>query len=138
MIGLWASLVFYNSYLPDVAYPEQQDRASARGFSMAIGSVLLLFNLSMVMMPDLYGIEGTSGEAAMKAMRYSFVSVGVWWFCFSRFFTTCQKEIKMMKKITRDIFGMVSVSYARSTIKWLEITLKRYLTFLSFLWLYKR
>ena len=61
MIGIWSSLVFYNSYLPDVAYPEQQDRASARGFSMGyIGSVLLLlFNLSMVMMPDLYGIEGT-------------------------------------------------------------------------------
>ena len=32
MIGLWSSLVFYNSYLPDIAYPEQQDRASARGF----------------------------------------------------------------------------------------------------------
>ena len=95
MIGLWASLVFYNSYLPDVAYPEQQDRASARGFSMGyIGSVLLLlFNLSMVMMPDLYGIEGTPGEAAMKAMRYSFVSVGVWWFCFSQIsFTTCPRK----------------------------------------------
>ncbi|MDA8924063.1 MFS transporter, partial [Flavobacteriaceae bacterium] len=86
MIGLWASLVFYNSYLPDVAYPEQQDRASARGYSMGyIGSVLLLlFNLSMVMKPELYGIEGTAGEAAMLAMRYSFVSVGVWWFLFSQ------------------------------------------------------
>ena len=86
MIGIWSSLVFYNSYLPDVAYPEQQDRASARGFSMGyIGSVLLLlFNLSMVMMPDVYGISGTPGEAAMKAMRYSFVSVGIWWFGFSQ------------------------------------------------------
>ncbi len=75
MIGLWASLVFYNSYLPDVAFPNQQDRASARGYSMGyVGSVLLLlFNLSMVMQPALYGISGTPGEAAMKAMRYSFV-----------------------------------------------------------------
>ena len=107
MIGLWASLVFYNSYLPDVAYPEQQDRASARGFSMGyIGSVLLLlFNLSMVMMPDLYGIEGTPGEAAMKAMRYSFVSVGVWWFCFSQIsFYYLPKGNKNDEKITRDIF----------------------------------
>ena len=86
MIGLWASLVFYNSYLPDVAFPEQQDRASARGFSMGyIGSVLLLlFNLSMVMMPEAYAIEGTEGEAAMQAMRYSFVSVGIWWLGFSQ------------------------------------------------------
>ena len=107
MIGLWASLVFYNSYLPDVAYPEQQDRASARGFSMGyIGSVLLLlFNLSMVMMPDLYGIEGTPGEAAMKAMRYSFVSVGVWWFCFSQIsFYYLPRGNKNDEKITRDIF----------------------------------
>ena len=84
-IGLWSSLVFYNSYLPDIAYENQQDRASARGYSMGyIGSVLLLlFNLSMVMMPDAYGIEGNETEAAMTAMKYSFISVGVWWAIFS-------------------------------------------------------
>ena len=85
MIGLWSSLVFYNSYLPDIAYEDQQDRASAKGYSMGyIGSVLLLlFNLSMVMMPDAYGIEGNETEAAMTAMKYSFISVGVWWAVFS-------------------------------------------------------
>ena len=105
MIGIWSSLVFYNSYLPDVAYPEQQDRASARGFSMGyIGSVLLLlFNLSMVMMPDLYGIEGTPGEAAMKAMRYSLY---LWVFggiLLVRFLLFLIKEIND-EKITRHIF----------------------------------
>src|SRR5690606_791842 len=25
LIGFWGSLVFYNSYLPDIAYKEQQD-----------------------------------------------------------------------------------------------------------------
>ena len=107
MIGIWSSLVFYNSYLPDVAYPEQQDRASARGFSMGyIGSVLLLlFNLSMVMMPEVYSISGTPGEAAMKAMRYSFVSVGVWWFVFSQVsFYFLPKGNKNDEKITRHIF----------------------------------
>ena len=29
LIGYWASLVFYNSYLPDIAYPEQLDFASS-------------------------------------------------------------------------------------------------------------
>ena len=107
MIGIWASLVFYNSYLPDVAYPEQQDRASARGFSMGyIGSVLLLlFNLSMVMMPETYGIEGTTGESAMQAMRYSFVSVGIWWLGFSQVsFYFLPKGNKNDEKVTRDIF----------------------------------
>jgi len=107
MIGIWASLVFYNSYLPDIAYPEQQDRTSARGFSMGyIGSILLLlFNLSMVMMPEAYGIEGTSGEAAMQAMRYSFVSVGIWWLGFSQVsFYFLPKGNKKDEKVTRDIF----------------------------------
>lgn len=87
LIGFWGSWVFYNSYLPDIAYPEQQDAISAKGYSMGyVGSVLLLLiNLAMVMQPDLFHITGTKGEAAMKAMRYSFVMVGVWWVLFSQY-----------------------------------------------------
>jgi UMF1 family MFS transporter len=50
LIGFWSSLVFYNSYLPDIAFPEQQDRISARGFSMGyIGStILLIINIEIV------------------------------------------------------------------------------------------
>ncbi|MBN09784.1 MAG: MFS transporter [Flavobacteriaceae bacterium] len=86
MIGLWSSLVFYNSYLPDIAYLDQQNRASSRGYSMGyIGSViLLLFNLSMVMNPKFYGISGSDYESSMIAMKYSFVSVGIWWALFSQ------------------------------------------------------
>ena len=80
LIGFWSSLVFYNSYLPDIAFPDQQDRVSARGFSMGyIGSTLLLIlNLAMVMFPKTFGIDG-----AEEAMRISFVSVGLWWIGFS-------------------------------------------------------
>lgn len=87
LIGYWGSLVFYNSYLPDIAYVEQQDKISAKGYSFGyIGSVILLIiNLAMIMKPKLFGISGTEGEAAMKAMRYSFVMVGVWWVLFSQY-----------------------------------------------------
>ncbi|MFV5703116.1 MFS transporter [Flavobacterium sp. XS2P12] len=87
LIGYWGSLVFYNSYLPDIAYVEQQDKISAKGYSFGyIGSVILLIiNLAMIMKPKLFGITGTDGEAAMKAMRYSFVMVGVWWILFSQY-----------------------------------------------------
>ena len=87
LIGYWGSLVFYNSYLPDIAYVEQQDKISAKGYSLGyIGSVILLIiNLAMIMKPKLFGIIGTDGEAAMKAMRYSFVMVGVWWILFSQY-----------------------------------------------------
>lgn len=87
LIGFWGSLVFYNSYLPDIAFPEQQDKISAKGYSLGyLGSVILLIvNLAMVMKPELFHISGTSGEAAMKAMRYSFVMVGIWWILFSQY-----------------------------------------------------
>ena len=87
LLGYWGSLVFYNSYLPDIAFEEQQDKISAKGYSLGyIGSVILLIiNLAMVMKPKLFGISGTDGEAAMKAMRYSFIMVGVWWILFSQY-----------------------------------------------------
>lgn len=87
LIGFWGSLVFYNSYLPDIAFTEQQDGLSAKGYSLGyIGSVLLLIiNLAMVMSPDTFGITGSKGEAAVMAMRYSFVMVGFWWILFSQY-----------------------------------------------------
>ncbi len=105
LIGFWSSWVFYNSYLPDVAFPEQQDYLSAKGFSLGyIGSViLLLFNLAMIMMPEFFGL-GEGGEAKMKAMRYSFVSVGVWWILFSQYtFYFLPKGNKSTNKVTYKI-----------------------------------
>jgi len=80
-IGFWGSLVFYNAYLPEVAYPEQQDKVSALGFSYGyIGSVILLiFNLTMLNNPGWYGITDPTLPA-----RISFVSVGVWWMGFAQ------------------------------------------------------
>ena len=105
MIGLWSSLVFYNSYLPDIAYPEQQDRASARGFSFGyVGSVILLLaNLAMIMLPELFGIEGNEADAALLAMKYSFVSVGIWWALFSQYSFYFLPKSNRKSKITKDI-----------------------------------
>jgi len=105
LVGLWSSLTFYNSYLPDIAYPEQQNRASARGYSMGyIGSViLLLFNLSMVMNPELYGIDGSKADASMLAMKYSFISVGIWWALFSQISFFYLPKGNLINKITKDV-----------------------------------
>ena len=106
LIGLWASLVFYNSYLPDIAYPDQQDIASARGFSYGyIGSViLLLINLMIIMNPNSFGIEGSSSKASMTAMKYSFVSVGIWWALFSQYSFYFLPKSNREVKVTKDIF----------------------------------
>lgn len=80
-VGFWGSLVFYNAYLPEVAYSDQQDQVSALGFIYGyIGSVILLiFNLTMVMKPEWYGIT----EPGM-APRISFLTVGAWWMGFAQ------------------------------------------------------
>lgn len=81
-IGYSGSFVFYNSYLPEIATEEKFDRISAKGFSMGyIGSVILLiFNLLMIMKPDLFG-----NISAGLASRLSFLSVGIWWLLFAQY-----------------------------------------------------
>ena len=105
MIGLWSSLVFYNSYLPDIAYPEQQDRVSARGFSYGyVGSVILLLaNLAMIMQPNFFGIDGNKTDASIQAMKFSFVSVGIWWALFSQYSFYFLPKSNHKAKITKDI-----------------------------------
>lgn len=106
LIGFWGSLVFYNSYLPDIAFPEQQDKVSAKGYSLGyIGSVILLIiNLAMVMKPQLFNISGTEGEAAMKAMRYSFIMVGIWWIVFSQYtYFYLPKGNHNNQKVSKDV-----------------------------------
>ncbi len=88
LVGFWVSFAINNSYLPDVAFPEQQDGISAKGFSLGyVGSVLLLiFNLAMVMRPEVFGIvSDADGLAEVKAMKYSFVTVGIWWVLFAQY-----------------------------------------------------
>lgn len=80
-VGFWGSIVFYNAYLPEVAYPEQQDKASAKGFIYGyVGSViLLLINLIMIMYPGWFGFTDSTLPS-----RISFVMVGVWWLGFAQ------------------------------------------------------
>jgi UMF1 family MFS transporter len=124
-IGYGGSIVFYNSFLPVIAEPADQDRISARGYSMGyLGSVLLLiFNLSMILKPGWFGIpEGSSLPA-----RISFVTVFLWWIGFSRItFSrlpkyTLQKRMKGATVLTngyrelRLVFGQVRKSFRLRT-----------------------
>ena len=131
LIGFWGSLVFYNSYLPDIAFTEQQDSVSAKGYSLGyIGSVLLLIlNLAMIMKPALFHITGTSGEASMKAMRYSFAMVGVWWILFSQYtYHYLPKGNSNQKKVTSAVIfnGFKELKKVWKILQ-SETQLKRYL-----------
>lgn len=99
LIGYWGSIVFYNSYLPDVAFKEQQDGLSAKGYSMGyIGSVTLLLIC-------LFLVIGKEGEEAVKAMRLSFVLTGIWWAVFAQYtFFYLPKGNHNSQKVTKAVF----------------------------------
>jgi len=152
LLGYWGSLVFYNSYLPDIAYEEQQDSISAKGFSLGyIGSVILLIiNLAMVMKPSWFGfdvsidpaitkngtedeiakaIEKASGRASIEAMKTSFITVGVWWALFSQYtFYILPKGVSSGHKVTKDVIfnGFKELKGVWSQLKE-NLRLKRYL-----------
>jgi UMF1 family MFS transporter len=125
-VGFSGSIIFYNSYLPAIAEPEDQDRVSALGFSLGyIGSVLLLlWNLSMIVAPELYfDVDGKAAllmagdssltlESALDtakssfngtACQISFLSVGIWWALFSQItFAKLPNQI-YGAKVTKDV-----------------------------------
>jgi MFS transporter, UMF1 family len=80
-IGYGGSLVFYNSFLPVIAEPGDQDRISARGYSMGYlgGVVLLIINLIFVLFPQFFGITDDT-----FAPRLAFLTVFLWWIGFSQ------------------------------------------------------
>ena len=81
-IGFWSSVVFYNSYLPEIAAPEDRDKVSAKGFSMGYtGSVIMqLVCFVFVFKPAWFGMQN---DATLPA-RFSFLLVGIWWFGFAQ------------------------------------------------------
>lgn len=78
-IGYSGGFVFYNSYLPEIATLDMQDKVSAKGFTYGyIGSVLLqIICFVFILMPDTFGLTKAS------ASRLSFLLVGIWWIGFA-------------------------------------------------------
>ncbi len=72
-VGYWASLVFYNSYLPDIVTPDRYDSVSAQGFAMGyLGSnILLIINLVMILVLEMNP-------------KWCFLLVAIWWIGFAQ------------------------------------------------------
>jgi MFS transporter, UMF1 family len=78
-VSFGASIVVYNSFLPEVAPPEQRDAVSSKGWGIGYigGGVLLALNLVLALNASKLGIT----EA--MAVRISLGSTGVWWAVFT-------------------------------------------------------
>ncbi|GAX55118.1 MFS transporter [Streptomyces olivochromogenes] len=73
------SMVLYNSYLPQIAPPEERDAVSSRGwaFGYAAGSLMLVVNLVLYSAHDSFGVSEST------AVRICLASAGIWWGAFT-------------------------------------------------------
>ena len=82
IIGFSGANIFYDSLLPSVADENDIDFVSGLGYSMGYlgGGILFLVNVLMTLMPGKFGLPDSG-----TAVRYSFLSVAVWWGVFTIF-----------------------------------------------------
>jgi MFS transporter, UMF1 family len=75
-----ASVVVYNSFLPQLAGPEERDSVSSRGWALGYlgGGLLLAANLVALGVLD----DGTD-QRTLDIARWCIVSAGVWWAAFT-------------------------------------------------------
>ena len=79
-IGFSGANVFYDSLLPSLANEESVDSVSSLGFAMGYlgGGLLFLLNVIMTLNPSWFGLAD-----AAEAVRWSFVTVSLWWGIFT-------------------------------------------------------
>lgn len=78
-LAFGAAMVFYNSYLPDIASEDERDNVSSYGWAMGYlgGGILLALNLAFFQFSDAIGVAGD------MAVRINLASAGLWWLGFS-------------------------------------------------------
>ena len=81
-LGFWGGNQFYDSLLTDVAQESEYDLVSGYGYALGYlgGGLLFALNVAMVLQPAWFGLAD-----AAEAVRWSFVSVAVWWLLFTFF-----------------------------------------------------
>jgi UMF1 family MFS transporter len=79
-VGFNGGIVFGDALLLDVARPRDYDRVSSFGYAMGYlgGGLLFAVNVLMVLKPALFGLADSAA-----AVRWSFLSVAVWWLLFT-------------------------------------------------------
>jgi UMF1 family MFS transporter len=108
-IGFWGSLVYYNSYLPQIASVDNQDKVSARGFALGyFGSSLLLIVCLISIM------------VFKVPAKYSFLLVGIWWIAFAQY-TFANLPIKSHTAHGSDKKGLLSKGFKELRSVWAQI-----------------
>ena len=79
VVSYGASIVVYNSFLPQIAEPDERDTVSSRGWAAGYvaGAIVLVANLALFLNHDSFGISQG------MAVRICMASAGLWWAVFA-------------------------------------------------------
>lgn len=133
IIGFSGANVFYDSLLPTVAGEDRVDYVSSLGFSLGYlgGGLLFLLNVAMTLMPERFGLPDASA-----AVRFSFLSVALWWGLFTVFIIVWVEEEGSGEKSTVDFSSVVAgIRQLVETFRKLR-HLKTIFLFLAAYWFY--
>lgn len=128
-LAFGAAMVFYNSYLPDIASEEERDRVSSYGWAMGYlgGGILLALNLAFFIFSEDLGVPGD------LAVRINLASAGVWWMGFALITWTRLKPRHAARKLpegeTYVSVGFKQLGHTFREIKHFPETLKYLLAY---------
>jgi len=131
-IGFSGGNIFYDALITIVASDKKLDFVSALGFSLGYlgGGVLFAVNVWMTLNPETFGFGN-----AREAVRFSFLSVGIWWGVFSIPLLLFVKE--PTREGAKSGLDMVKAGFAQLRETFQEIRhLRTILLFLVAYWLY--
>ena len=132
VIGFSGSVIFYDALIVGICKKESYDKVSAFGFALGYlgGGILFAFDVYMTLNPSEFGFANSA-----DAVKFSFLTVSVWWFVFSLPLFLNVPEIKTSKKVKTSqaiINGFKQLKTTFNNIKKLRMVL----LFLCAYWLY--
>lgn len=121
-IGFWGSLVYYNSYLPQIASFKNQDKVSARGFALGYfgSSILLIVCLILVMTKSIYHFLDDQENYKGIDVRVSFLLTGLWWMGFAQY-TFKNLPVKSHTPHGSEKKGLLSKGFKELNSVWKQI-----------------
>jgi UMF1 family MFS transporter len=131
-IGFSGGNIFYDSLITGVASETEFDFVSSLGFSLGYlgGGILFAVNVWMTLSPEPFGFAGPG-----EAVRFSFLSVGIWWAVFSIPILLFVREPESREAVSG--FGAVRAGVSQFMHTFREIRhMKTIFLFLAAYWLY--
>ena len=131
IIGFSGSIIFYDSLLTGICEEKDFNNVSSLGYALGYlgGGILMAFDVYMMLNPEMFGFANKA-----EAVKFSFLTVSIWWFVFSIPLFINVPEVKTTNvRIGKAIFnGLKQLKSTFYAIKKLRMVL----LFLVAYWLY--